>query len=1637
MLMPLVIAILAGGEAKVTPRPGDHLAIIGNTLADRMQRDGWFESMLYQRFPPHDLVVRNLGFSGDEVNHRLRSAGFGSPDEWLTRVGADLVFAFFGYGESFGDAAGLPIFRKELADFLEHTARQKYNGKSAPRIVLFSPIAQEDPKGRDLPDAKENNRRLALYTQAMAEVAQAHHVPFVDLFAWSQRAYSDSRAPLTINGIHLTEEGNRELALAIDRLTFGGEAPKGRDLVRLREAVLDKSSFWYERYRTVDGYSIFGGRADLKFVGGQTNRVVMQREMDVLDVMTANRDRRIWAIVKGDDIRVEDSNTPPFIPVISNKPGPLPGGKHKFLSGEEELATMTVGKGLKVNLYASEAEFPELINPVQMAWDTRGRLWVATWSTYPHWRPKEPMNDKLLIFEDTNGDGKADRCSTFADGLHCPTGFEFWGNGVLVAQAPELWLLEDADADGKADKRTRLLHGLDTADTHHTANSFTLDPGGSLYFQEGTFHHTQVESPYGPTRRCANGGVFRYQPRTQRFDVYVTYGFANPHGHVFDRWGQDFVYDGTGANPYHAVLFSSRLDYPQKHAQPPQVYAQRTRPCPGVEILSSRHFPDEMQGNLLVGNVIGFQGILRYKVMDAGSSFSAQEQEPILSSSDPNFRPSDLEMGPDGALYFTDWHNPIIGHMQHNLRDPNRDREHGRIYRVRHATRPLLEPVSIAGEPIDKLFDRLKEPEDRVRYRARIELSGRPSNEVIAAAKRWLDALDPKDADFPHHLLEALWQHQSHHVVDPALLDRALASPDFRVRAAATRVLTDWREQVPSALERLKQLAADPHPRVRLEAVWGASFFTEPEAIEVILVAEDHPTDRYLDFLKKEALRAIDPAVRRAIVAKQAIHFTTPAGARYFLKNVRTADLVKLERTAEVERELLQRQGVLEEYRKASLASLARREKTSPLVVLAKAISAIDASTQAEDAVLFDLFRLWTDQPATDARAARDQLEAWATSGKRALTRQLAFAALAATPDGYEAAWRLARASDAALADLVASVPFVRDPVQRANFYPKLRPFLEASNASSADSRVVRGRYVRIELPGKNRTLTLAEVEVESGGANIARTGKASQKNTANGGVAARGIDGNKSPNYSDGGQTHSEEHTTDPWWEVDLGRTVPIERVIVHNRADGYLGARLAGFSLLVLDGNRRVVFEQKNLAPPVPSLAVKVSAESAVDRIRRLSMNAIVSIRGKEAPTFHVLGRYVDREGDRPAAVAALLKLPAAECAPEDAGPIVSSLLAYLRSLPARERTGPDAANAQELASAIAGQLPREAAMAARRELGELGVRVLRLGTVTDQMRFDREQLAVQAGKPFEIAFENGDIMPHNVVLLEPGSLEEVGNLAESMATSPGAIERHYVPESRKILAASRLLAPRASQRLSLSAPARPGVYPYVCTYPGHWRRMYGALYVVERLDEYLANPEAYIASRALAPVDPLLKWNRPRKEWKVEDIAPAAASLSGRSFAAGKQMFQVANCIACHKLNGTGQEFGPDLAKLDPKNSPADVAKSVIDPSAKIDDKFASYSFELDSGQIVTGMILEETKDFVKVIENPLTRADARLMKSSEIISRQKQPTSLMPKGLLDKLTREEILDLLAYVLAKGDQHNAVFTNGHNHAAPSGGH
>ena len=344
--------IVIAAEQRLQLRPGDHVCYIGNTLADRMQHHAWLETYLQALHPEHELTFRNLGFSGDQVKTRPRSANFGSPDQWLTKCGADVVFCFFGYSEALRGEAGLPGFEKDLAAMIDGMLAQKYNGKTASRLVLFSPIAHENLRSPHLPDGSKNNKNLELYTRKMSAVCKAKDVTFVDLFTPTREMYQHAEKPLTLNGIHLLEHGNRALAEVIVKALFGQAeniSKSEKELDRLRNAILDRNLYWFSRYRVVDGYNVYGGRSKLAWFG-QSNADVMKREMEIFDVMTANRDERVWAVARGSDLKVVDNNIPKQLEVKTNKPGKLDGGKHLYLGGKQAISKMTVAEGMQVNL---------------------------------------------------------------------------------------------------------------------------------------------------------------------------------------------------------------------------------------------------------------------------------------------------------------------------------------------------------------------------------------------------------------------------------------------------------------------------------------------------------------------------------------------------------------------------------------------------------------------------------------------------------------------------------------------------------------------------------------------------------------------------------------------------------------------------------------------------------------------------------------------------------------------------------------------------------------------------------------------------------------------------------------------------------------------------------------------------------------------------------------------------------------------------------------------------------------------------------------------------------------------------------------------------------------------------------------
>ena len=853
-------------------KKGSHIVLIGNNLASRMMNFGHFETGMHLRYPDSSLYIRNMSDPGNTpgfrphasrnspwafpgakkfyldtelANYSDSQGHFESEDEWLSRLKADVIIAFFGYNESFRGKEGLENYKAELDAFIKHTLNQQYNGSSAPQLAIVSPIAFEDLSDRyDLPDGKEENVNLELYAEAMKEVAANNNVLFVDAFNPTKEWMDAQAEPITIDGSQLTNAAYTRFSKLLADEIFGEVSPKAeshRDLVRA--AVLEKNWMWHNDFKIPNGVHAYGRRYDPFGPDNYPFEIAKIREM------TAVRDTAIWQAVKGKemDITIADQKTRELPPVETNYK-PEEHGSTDYLYGEEALEKLHVAPGYKIELFASEKEFAHLANPVQISFDNKGRLWVATMPTYPHYKPgNNKPNDKLIILEDTNGDGKADKETVFADGLHLPVGFELAPEGVYVSQGTNLVLLSDTDGDDKADSKEIILSGFDDHDTHHAHSAYAADPSGAIYMGEGVFLHTNVETSYGPVRGT-NGGFYRYNPQRRKLQRIAQLAIPNPWGIAFDEWGQNFFAETSSPDvrwmmpgtvkPIYGVSTHKSFDLMEE--------AHRVRPTSGLEFVSSRHFPDEVQGDILINNTIGFLGTKQHKIIDDGTGFKSEHRLDLVWGEDRNFRPVDMEFAPDGSLYLVDWHNVLIGHMQHNARDPLRDHAHGRIYRITYPSRPLVKPAKVAGATIDQLLDNLKLPEFRTRYRTRRELRGHNPSEVLPHISNWVASLDKEDPRYEHHLLEALWVSWGLNKVDEELLRQLLKAEDYRTRAAAVRVLRYTGHQVEDQANLLMEAARDEHGRVRLEAIVAASWLDEEEGLAILAEAAEKPLDEWM-----------------------------------------------------------------------------------------------------------------------------------------------------------------------------------------------------------------------------------------------------------------------------------------------------------------------------------------------------------------------------------------------------------------------------------------------------------------------------------------------------------------------------------------------------------------------------------------------------------------------------------------------------------------------------------------------------------------------------------------------------------------------------------------------------------------------
>lgn len=815
----------------------DVVVFAGGTNMVHLQQAGHLETILCYAFASARPKFRDLAWEADTIfrqgtvierwrknAHFADLGGLGDLEGQLKRVGATVVIAQFGQLESMAGADGLDKFARAYGELIDTFQKQ------ARLVVLITPTRFEKPPSPLIPDLSARNRDLALYVRATADIARQRQLIFVDMF-------THTRPGLTDNGMHVTPAAQAHVAQEVSR-QLGLQEPDAAELEPLRQAVIEKHRLWYDYWRPANWKLIYGDDARRQFTRGGKDYIPFQEEWKKLLPLIATAEERVWQIAEG-----------------GNDPGdgrPEPEQLHADPNAniEEELASFSTSNDLRVNLFASERE--GLTSPLNIRWDPAGRMYVSVTTTYPHVFPGDLPNDKIIMLEDTDHDGRADRSTVFAEGLNIPTGIEWGDGGVYVGQNTEILFLKDTDGDGKADTRRVVLGGFGNGDSHQTINSFVWSPSGELYFGHGDGCESRVETPWGASN-LFNAGFYHYRPRRLQLLPFLEghMGPGNPWGIAFDEWGQMFNVDGAGG-----VNWLSPGRVSTTHRRKFRRVGDPGGYC-GIGYLDGRHLPESMQGDFAVGDFKANR-VKRFSVKIEGSGFELDWKEPILHSRHRNFRPVDVKVGPDGAIYVVDWYNPITCHQDDAYRDPTRDKAHGRIWRV-SSKAASIEPPNLAEAPLDEVLNALKAREHWTRYQAKRALTVRDSSVVAEALSDWVRRLDPKLPEYEHHLYEALGAYATLEIVEPNLLDRLLHAQDPRARAYATRIVGRWHDRLDDPLHLLAERVADENSQVRMEAVVACSEIPSARSIVVAARVVDRPNDEWIDYAFKQTIHALKP----------------------------------------------------------------------------------------------------------------------------------------------------------------------------------------------------------------------------------------------------------------------------------------------------------------------------------------------------------------------------------------------------------------------------------------------------------------------------------------------------------------------------------------------------------------------------------------------------------------------------------------------------------------------------------------------------------------------------------------------------------------------------------------------------------
>ena len=834
--MALLLIALSAAISSAAPRiefsDGDRVVFLGDSFIEREQYQGWIELAATTQFPDRNVTFRNLGWSADtpagdsrnglsllQAGREPEGEGWRQLLKQLSEYKPDVIVLGYGMAASLPGGSSPEEFRENLTRLIDEAP--KASGKATRFLILGAPPRMSQPfdMHSELEAFRTARTALGDINGVLSETAKIRDIPYVSF------KELESDAGISQDGIHLNDAGYQAAARIIEK-SLGWEAQpwdKGEQAETLRQHILRKNEWFFNRSRPANMAYIFGFRSREQGRNAQ--------EIPQFDALIAEEENAIS--------KMRDLSTGTIVPLKEQRTASA------FAKNDDQpLPVFTVAEGFEVSLWA---ENPLLHKPTQINFDPKGRLWVTSSESYPQVEVGQTPDDKVIILEDTTGDGKADKSTVFARGMMMPTAVLPGDGGAYVAQSTDLLHFKDTDGDGIADVKTRVLSGFGTEDTHHNLHTLRRAPDGSIWMNQSIYTRSDVETPHGIVR-LYSGGVFRFDPRKVSLQT-TFYGFWNTWGHQFDKYGQSFLTDGAWtAGINWGMPGATYTGYAGADKVLDGISPGRYPKFCGLEIIESAHFPEDWQGNMVTCDFRAHR-IVRISISDQGAGYVTQELGDILRTDSVNFRPIDVKAGPDGALYVADWSNPIINHGEVDFRDPRRDREHGRIWKITKKDSPLLKIRDFTEIPEPELMDNLASDNryDREQAVAVLSESKSPALNIllefhakksagglgtIAAARLHLSLFKNDDSGMPLHL------------------GQSLENDKPEIRASAIRILVHPNARISPTilLPTLQKAIADPSPRVRVEAIRALATVPGAEAMDIALGALKSERDRFIDY---------------------------------------------------------------------------------------------------------------------------------------------------------------------------------------------------------------------------------------------------------------------------------------------------------------------------------------------------------------------------------------------------------------------------------------------------------------------------------------------------------------------------------------------------------------------------------------------------------------------------------------------------------------------------------------------------------------------------------------------------------------------------------------------------------------------